>query len=279
MTSSNIRPIAIALIVLITVGLLLVRVKSETNGWVEEELNYAIRTATTDATAVMVNEDYLMDGITNDLEKVTVNLDRAKERFEKSLYVNLGAAVDDSQINSMNIPMVGYVGYRYISGVLEDGRETFPWAYVHTVVPSGKDPSLWYTMYNFTLGDKIYVTEMKNGVMTDSILYLSTLPENYFSTVHKNKDFVTITIMECVNEFLNTFSNTGYSLQAMNAGSGLSFNLGTVDYVGDDESKITAWSSVIDGPGFFAVVDMFDPQMSGKVRTFTFGGAEFLSRY
>lgn len=296
MTDNHIRPVAIFLLVLIISSLTLIRVRSETNSWTREELNYAIRVATTDATSVMVNEDYLMDGNTNDYEKVTVNLDRAKSQFEASLRRNLGAAVDNSEINSMNIPIVGYVGYRYIYAILENatetvgidgepleigetGGQTFPWGYTYMVHEAGKDPDLNYTIYNFTLGDKIYVYKAENGVTTDEVLNINDLPEHFFSPDQTNKDFATITIMQNINEFLNAFSNTEYSLQAMNAGSGLTFNLGTVDYVGDDASKITGWSSVIDGPGFFAVVDMFDPQLTGSVRTFTFGGAEFISRY
>lgn len=295
MTDNHVRPVAIFLLVLIISSLTLIRVRSETNSWTREELNYAIRVATTDATSVMVNEDYLMDGNMNDYEKVTVNLDRAKAQFEKSLRRNLGAAVDNSEINSMNLPIVGYVGYRYVYAILDDGteltdefgnpvsaadgRQTFPWAYTYMTTEAGKDPKLNYTIYNFTLGDKIYVYKAENGVSSEETLYIDDLPENFFSPNQTNRDFATITIMENINEFLNAFSNTEYSLQAMNAGSGLSFNLGTVDYVGDDESKITGWSSVIDGPGFFAVVDMFDPQLTGSVRTFTFGGAEFISRY
>lgn len=303
MTDNHVRPVAIFLLVLIISSLTLIRVRSETNSWTREELNYAIRVATTDATSVMVNEDYLMDGNTNDYEKVTVNLDRAKTQFEASLRRNLGAAVDNSEINSMNLPIVGYVGYRYIYAILDDGttltdeygqpllddngeqlhsasgKQTFPWAYTYTTTEPGKDPDLNYAIYNFTLGDKIYVYKAENGVSSEETLYIDDLPENFFSPDQTNRDFATITIMESINEFLNAFSNTEYSLQAMNAGSGLSFNLGTVDYVGDDESKITGWSSVIDGPGFFAVVDMFDPQLTGSVRTFTFGGAEFISRY
>ena len=246
-----------------------------------------------------------MDGLRNDYEKVTVNLDRARAQFQSTLYRNLGVAVAEYEVNAMNIPIVGFVGYRYIYGLFEDsyeeqpvfdmfgqpvydangqlviGASTFPMAYIYTDYTNDNN----YTIYNFTLGDKVYVSKVESGRETEETWYLSQMAsdpakgENFWDPNIKNRDFATMTIMNKINEFLNMFSNTGYSLQAMNAGSGLSFNLGTTDYVGDDNSKITSWSSVIDGPGFFAIVDMFDPQMTGKVRTFVFGGAEFLSRY
>lgn len=311
MSSSQVRPIAIILLVTMVMAWMSVRLMTTTNAWAEDELDYAIRSATVDATAVMVNEDYLMDGIRNDFEKVTVNLDRARAQFQNTLYRNLGVAVDQGEINSMNIPMVGFVGYRYIYGVFEDsfvdevvkddlgnimydgagnpvvrrvlknGASTFPVSYIYTDYVSDDT----YTIYNFTLGDKVYVTKVVGNRETEETWYLSkmaadpTKGEHFWDANLTNKQFANMTIMSTINDFLNMFSNSEYSLQAMNAGSGLNFNLGTTDYVGDDNSKITSWSSVIDGPGFFAIIDMFDAQQSGKIRTFVFGGAEYLSRY
>lgn len=264
------KPIITGFVLLICITLLGAKTKSVTNEWTEEELSYALRTATQDATACMLNENYTIDGNEGELQNVVVDIEKATDEFEKSFALNIGAFVDPANINSMNIPLSGYVGYKQISGILSDGSSTQPYAYTYVDSVANK-------MYSFTLGDIFYSTNL--STYEEQELKISELPEHYFHAELINENFKTTIIMESISDFLTQFCGTEYDLVAYNVGSGLSFELGKTDY-SQDPSMITEFAAVIDGPGYFAVADLMDPQLSGiPIRTFTFGGAELVSKY
>ena len=104
------------------------------------------------------------------------------------------------------------------------------------------------------------------------------LPEHFFRTDMTNEEFRDYIVMTRINEFLTVFYSDGANVIAYNADSGLQFNLGTSDYAADDPSIMTKMSAVIDGPGFFAVVDYFDTEIDQMVRILSFGGSELLMK-
>ena len=268
MISNLFRPVIAGMLVITAMLLTLGRVRIVTNESSTDEISYALRVATQDATAVMVDRNHMMDGIEMDNGNFRINLDTADEQFLDSFYRNVGAAVSKSTVNSMNLPLTGYVGYKYIYGELADGTASFPYSY--TCVKNG-------LVYNFTMGDQIEVTDPNTGAISN--VSLASLSPNFFHEDISNEDFRTITIMETISKFLTDFNSMPENLMVVNAGSGLSFTLGGVDYLGSDPSEIVEFSSVIDGPGYFAIADFYDPQLDGRMRTFTFGGAEYISKY
>lgn len=249
--------------------LMTARTKTVTNGWVEDELSYALRVASQDATAVLIDENHSLDGNTIDAENISVDLDRALKQFEKSFAQNVGSHLNPDAISNMNIPLVGYVGYRFIFGHTYDGGSTFPYAY--TYVKNG-------TMYSFTLNDDTVYVSVGNGPEEEK--KISDFTEHFFSPVMTNKEFRTHTVMNAISNFLTIYNGADISLVAQNMGASIQFELGRADFSGGDPAVMTEFAAVIDGPGFFAVTDMMDPQISGiPVRTFTFGGSELLSKY
>ena len=249
--------------------LMTTRTKTVTNDWVEDELSYALRVASQDATAVLMDENHSLDGDTIDAENIAVNLPRALKQFKDSFSRNVGTHLNPDAVSNMNIPLVGYIGYKYAFGLTYDGGTTFPYAY--TYVKDG-------VMYNFTLNtDTVYVTTEDGEEQEKKI---SSYPENFFSPIMTNEEFRTQTIMSAISNFLTIYNGADVSLVAQSMGASIQFELGRADFSGGDPAVMAGFAAVIDGPGFFAVTDMMDPQISGSpIRTFTFGGSELLSKY
>lgn len=267
MSNNILRPIATSLIVLMAVSLLLMRTNTVTDEWADDELDYALRVATQDATSVMMDHGFLF-GIDEEESDFDIDLDYAYEQFKSSFFRNIGSTVSENTVNEMSVSLVGYAGYRYAYGMYANGTNTTPFPYSYY---SSADNCI----YEFTLGDKVFQTNL--STMAETTLLLSTLPEHYFSTAVTNENFRTITVMSAITDFLNIFFSDGQNITAVNAGSGLRFDLGTVDYAEDDNAIMTKLSGVIDGPSFFAVVDCFDSRVDRVVRLFSLGAAEFKS--
>lgn len=249
--------------------LMTARTKTVTNDWVEDELSYALRVASQDATSVLMDENHSLDGNTIDAENIAVNLDRAMEQFQESFSRNVGSHLNPDALSNMNVPLIGYVGYKYIIGQIYDGTPTIPYAY--TCVKDG-------TMYNFTLNDDTVYVTVGNG--SEEEKKISEYPENFFSSEMSNEDFRTYTVMSAISKFLTMYNGSDVNLVAQSMGTSIQFELGRSDFADGDPAIMTNFAAVIDGPGFFAVTDLLDPQLSGiPVRTFTFGGSELLSKY
>lgn len=263
------RIVITLLAVVMMTGLMTTRTKTVTEDWTDNELEYALRVATQDATSVLMDENYSLDGNTIDPEDITVNLDRAMEQFDSSFQKNIGSHIDPEFFSNMNIPLYGYVGYRYIVGRTYDGGYTFPYAY--TCVRGN-------TMYSFTLNDDTVFVSVNDGAEQER--KLSSFSEHFFSSSMTNEEYRAYTVMSAISQFLTLYNGTDTNLIARSMGSTIQFELGRADFANDDPSVMTEFASVIDGPGFFAVTDMMEPQVSGiPVRIFTFGGSELLSKY
>ncbi len=78
-----IKSIVAGLIVLMFFSIVGTRVQTVTNRQVEDELSYALRVATQDATSVLVDRNHMMDGKAGDTGNFRVNLDTAEDQFRK----------------------------------------------------------------------------------------------------------------------------------------------------------------------------------------------------
>lgn len=264
--NSVVKPIITILVALIAISILLIRTTVTTNNWSNDELEYALRVATQDATAVMMDENYIFSD-DNESSDFNIDLNKASKQFKRSFYANIGSVLTPVQMTDTNIALSGYVGYRYIYGIYSTGSQTAAFSYSY---------SMGNKLYEFTLGDKIYVTDLTTG--TESTSQLSGLPENYFSSDVSNENFRKITVMKAINEYLTVFYSDEQNITAYNAGSGIEFDLGLIDYAENDPSIMTTLSAVIDGPGFFAVVDCWDSTTDQMVRLFSLSAAELVLR-
>ena len=278
---SILKPIIICLITLIGTSVILSTTKTTMVQESHDEFDYALRTATQDATASLIDGNYLF-GTEEETADFKVNLTSASTQFVSSFHKNLGAVIPLSKVDDMNVALSGLIGYRYIYGQYSSGANTVPFSYCYT---------MGNKQYEFTLGDKVFVLDIGSvdpatGKMVEEVKYLngagpfpeSNLAEHFFSTDMTNEEFKNFIIMTRINEFLTVFYSDRANVIAYNAGSGLQFNLGTVDYASDDKSVMTKLSAIIDGPGYFAVVDYFDTELDQMVRILSFGGSELLLR-
>lgn len=285
-----VKPVITALLALVAVTILITRTNVVTNQWSNDELDYALRVATQDATAVMMDKDYLF-GAEEEASDFNIDLKAATAQFKRSFFDNIGSVLTDVHVNDMSVSLTGYAGYRYVyvTYASEDEPAKGFEAPMHSAVPFSYT---YYnasdrTIYEFTLGDKVYATDEDTGVKRE--LLLSDLAENYFDAKISNESFRDITVMQTINDYLTMFypdygdskynpDNGGKGLTVYNADYGVRFELGLVDYAADDPTVMNRLSSVIDGPGFFAVVDCWDSSAEQMVRLLSMGGAELIQK-
>lgn len=78
-------------LILITIATLFcltgARVKTVANRWTEQELSYALRVASQDASAVLIHKDQSMGGNEADSENIVPNMDDALDQFKKAFAV------------------------------------------------------------------------------------------------------------------------------------------------------------------------------------------------
>lgn len=256
------KPIITVFFAFIAVAMLLTRTNTVMNNWSNDELNYALRIATQDASAVLMDENQII-GTDEEVNEFHLDLDNASKQFKESFAVNIGSTLTENIVNDMSVSLSGYVGYRHIYGKYGNGSTAAAFSY--TTYKDGK-------LYEFTLGDKVFITDTTTG--NESATLLSGMPEHFFSPTITNENFQRITVMKSINEYLNLFYSDEQNITAHNTGSGIDFELGLVDYAIDDPSVMNKLSAIIDGPGFFAVVDCFDTTMNQPYRLFSIGGSE-----
>lgn len=261
-----VKPVIATFFTFLAVTVLLTRTNAVTSAWSNDELDYALRVATQDAGAVMMDHSQIF-GTDEESNDFTVDLKNASDQFERSFFVNIGSTLTENVVNKMSVSMAGYVGYRHIYGMYGNGATTAAFSY--TAYKDGK-------LYEFTLGDKVFVTNTASGAESETML--SSLPENFFSPSLSNENFRQVTVMKSINEYLNLFYSDKQNITAHNAGSGIDFELGLIDYAANDPSVMNKLSAMIDGPGFFAVVDCFDTTMNQPYRLFSLGGSELKLR-
>ena len=127
-------------------------------------------------------------------------------------------------------------------------------------------------------GNKLYKVDAEgNKIETGSIDMSSYLSQYGFKSMEMLADYV---VMNTVNRYLSAYSGVGFSKVAGNVGSSIEFNLDMVKY-SKDMAEYSDNSGVIDGPGLFAIIDVFTGTSSESVlyeRIASFGGSELKLR-
>ena len=103
MISNLFRPVIAGMLVITAMLLTLGRVRIVTNESSTDEISYALRVATQDATAVMVDRNHMMDGIEMDNGNFRINLDTADEQFLDSFYPCCSSTIRTSQDTAYSV--------------------------------------------------------------------------------------------------------------------------------------------------------------------------------
>lgn len=241
-----------------------------------------------------VNSSY--DGNLKDIEDIPVDLD-ALYKFRQTMTRMLNSKEEGSLagVNNINIPLAGFVTYRYVVGVTygEDGLYTkegntflLPMGYTMNVSSSGVPAQVNDTIWEFTLGDKIFIDGesytgggyiLTHDLTGDTFDISSLLDDFKFEDIKDLKNYV---VMDCIDRYLDKYSGASFNPIVSNTQEGLDFELGRSKY-SKNKMDYTTKSSVIEGPGMFAIVDIYTGNEDEKKlykRIASFGGAELAER-
>lgn len=120
----------------------------------------------------------------------------------------------------------------------------------------------------------IEIDPNSNKELEDSRIFniTSFIESSGFKTIENLKNYV---VMTSINEYLASYSGAGFSSMADNTGTSISINLGTAD------NKEDVGSNVINGPGVFAIVDVYKSNGSTYTlfdRVASFGASELVRK-
>ena len=241
------------------------------------------------------------DGDKRESQDIPINLDTLYT-FRQTVSRILESKKEGSLagVSNINIPLTGFVTYKYIVGVTygEDGIDSkagntflLPMGYI-LEVNSDKDSRV-QGVWQFTLGNKITIksnsgeeivytgegTELIKDGESGTIIDIRGLLDSYgFSSVEQLRDYV---VMDCIDRYLDSYSGASFNPVSYNVGSGLDFEMGKSNYTTDGNSYNTEKSSVIQGPGLFAIIDIYTGSGNDKQlyqRIASFGGSELVER-
>lgn len=124
--------------------------------------------------------------------------------------------------------------------------------------------------------DRLYKTDSRGRIIEGEYIdlggYLTSIG---FSTT---KQFSNYIVMASINDYLNSYSGVGFNATSKNTGTALEFNLGKQNY-SENKAEYNKNSSVIEGPGLFAVIDLYKGS-GGNTRLYermaSFGGSELV---
>jgi len=274
--SNIVRPITSLLITVIVVTILLAFTKQEISTKNEDDLRYALRVATQDATAKLVDENQLF--LLGDWETQidANNITTAAEQFKTSFRANSLS----QKITDVDVSFSGVAGNWYIYGVYATGKRTPSQTYIYY---KGADdlgiydkPEHENLMFEFSLNGQFKKTNLITGEQDEIIYSIEDQDEHYFSNKVKNSTFCDIVVMSSINDFLTSYYSSTENVSVVNAGVGLGFNLSLFGRAEDSAGAINKLSSPISGPGYFAVVDYKDVYIDQVARVFAIGGAELV---
>ncbi|WXR61382.1 hypothetical protein WG909_13920 [Peptostreptococcaceae bacterium AGR-M142] len=269
--NSIIKPILIILITLFCIHFLIFKAEELTN---EEELKifkYALKTASQDATSIIRDLNILnttYDGSIKEDENILFDYSKAVDRFYRSMTINLNENMETDYdfSKALNIPLTGIVAYDFIIGQTKEGY-TIPYSYTF-------NDSKNKVIYNFTLGDLVEIKKYnEKEFIKKNIDDINQIAKNM-----TNEEFRDYIIIETINKFLKKYSNEDNLITKDILYKGLNFNLAHADYTKDKE-VYNLKNSLIDGAGFFAIVDTYKSTADKThtfLRLFAFGGSELL---
>lgn len=265
----------------------------------------SIRAASQVATAEIMDVadvNFIYDGNKREPADISVNLG-ALDTFRETLTRLLDAKKDGSMtgVTNINVPLTGFITYRYVVGVgyaydknaeYNRGDEGNGKGYTY-LLPAGytykmTDPvipaEIRDKVWEFTLGDKVYI-EDRTFIMSGTAL-TDTISKNDYdikaflqkSGFKEAREFAKYIVMDCIDTYLNEYSGASFNPIAENTQTKTEFNLGKSNYSSNRE-EYTEKSALIDGPGLFAIVDVYKGSGNEQrlyQRIASFGGSELV---
>lgn len=231
-----------------------------------------------------VNNTY--DGVLKEASDIPTNIE-AINTFKETLMRILESKKDSSLagVTNINVPLTGFVTYRYILGVTYDDTYLMPMGYTYNMndvaIPTALNGMTW----NFTLGNKVTVNSEDYTIQDSSLIKdsdknikydLSSFLDKYgFANL---KEFANYVVMSCIDNYLNEYSGASFNPIASNTQSQAQFELGKSNY-SSNRLEYTTKSALIEGPGLFAIVDIYTGSGSDQhlyQRIASFGGSELV---
>lgn len=248
----------------------------------------AIRAASQVATKEIIDVtdvNFIYDGNRREASDISVNLG-ALDTFRNTLTRILDSKKDGSLVGvtNINVPLTGFVTYKYIIGVTYDDTYLLPMGYTYTMTDSTIPADLRDKIWNFTLGDKIYIDNKEytaNGtVLTESITKNDYDIKGFLNKYNfkEMKQFSQYIVMDCIDNYLNEYSGASFNPIVDNTQSQTRFELGKSNY-SSNRGEYTKKSSLIEGPGLFAIVDVYTGSGNEQKlyqRIASFGGSELV---
>lgn len=256
----------------------------------KESYSNAIRAATTVATKQLIDLsdiNIIYDGDKREPMDITIDFD-SLDRFREQMARVCATQSDGTLkgVSRINIPLTGFVSYRYILGVTYDDRYLPPMGYTYYMNAAQLPAEFKNKTWEFTLGNKVIVdgnewfidgTTLKNREGTDTKDFKAFLAAFGFLDL---KQFSQYIVMSRIDEYLNTYSSASFNKVAEDIQAGVAFNLGKTNY-SNNRQDYTQKSAVIEGPGVFAVVDVYkgtEEKQQLYEHVVSFGGSELRVR-
>lgn len=248
----------------------------------------AIRAASQVATKEIIDVtdvNFIYDGNRREASDISVNLG-ALDTFRETLTRILDSKKDGSLVGvtNINVPLTGFITYKYIIGVTYDDTYLLPMGYTYKMTDSTIPTELRDKVWNFTLGDKVYI-DNKEYTASGTVLTESITKNDYDIRAFLNKynfkelkQFSQYIVMDCIDNYLNEYSGASFNPIADNTQSENRFELGKSNY-SSNRNEYTKKSSLIEGPGLFAIVDVYTGSGNEQKlyqRIASFGGSELV---
>lgn len=248
----------------------------------------SIRAASQVATKEIIDVtdvNFIYDGNRREASDISVNLG-ALDTFRSTLTRILDSKKDGSLVGvtNINVPLTGFVTYKYIVGVTYDDIYLLPMGYTYEMKDTNVPSELRDKIWNFTLGDKVYIDNKEytaNGtVLTESITKndyeIKPFLDRYgFKELSEFSKYI---VMDCIDSYLNEYSGASFNPIADNTQAETRFTMGKSNF-SSNRGEYIKKSSLIEGPGLFAIVDVYTGSGNEQKlyqRIASFGGSELV---
>lgn len=205
-----------------------------------EEQRYAVQAAAGDAASYMDHLGYAT-GNDEEMERFGVDAQAAIARFRQSYAMNTGVALSNEITAQTSVQLAGFIGDRAVTAAYPDGgiAASYPYTYLKE-----------FRVYNFTLGDTVYITDSATGDETQTSL--DSFEEHFFDATLTNEEFRRMTIADTIGtKYLPLFFDDGKPIYAAN-----------------EDGMLAALAEVpglASASSFFIVADCVDPE-SGEIQ-------------
>lgn len=180
-----------------------------------------------------------------------------------------------NNISNINIPLVGFVTYRYVTAITHDNIPMTPVGYTYQLQDG--------TILEFTLGEKVYIgddvynIDENNLNNEDGSIYRDLrvqVSSAGFDNLEQMSQYV---VMERINQYINSYSNSKLNRIIQNTDMGVEYKLGKSKYSRKKGEYNFDKASVIEAPGMFCIIDYYEGSNEKNKqykRIAAFGGSE-----